>query len=611
MSRSALVLPVYPNRDAQDIENHRVVAAVAEVTENSLSVADNFVSYVEGRLPQLGGNSERLMAAIKQLFARYQYERPAGWDEERLLAESDQRMSPQEIENICSRPVLDADGVITALHELEQTNMARGRYLVMRDNLNSLNPHAGKATVIKIPEALTALHDIQLVDPTEEIKDELSDMDVLRQKYATEMKEAQDAYDAARASGEVVAVERAHRHLIAAQYEYVVCCAKRLHFLAATENESEVVHFADRLEEIRQNAEDGVEGFSNDKDALRDAVQADLDKCMEKRAEEAAANKAALSAFVEQKQSMEADLAALVERKLQLIEEIQQRALELRDVMEKQRDVTRDITEVVKVEAQRVTANDEFVQLAGQHTQRLQKCLKYCADCEPVVQEMKKYVKDMVLKLPRDESKEALNKITDHEVEGFMAAYHAFVFSCGDLTVKKTHRLDTLERQARLAQHNRDSAMDSLDPNYDLYRAELSEVLAQAQAVEGVINALHATQDAGEQVFESVEDVVLTAFERSGQAFVHPLQEFGHESVAARTKFVDRSSKYVEGEEHEVSLKRAKISDAKALVGKEQLALDRAVAAAAAIRGKAAAAITEAPRAENAAAPSIPPQIKQ
>ncbi|KAL7705104.1 paraflagellar rod component [Lotmaria passim] len=607
MSGSALVPPVYPNRDAQDIENHRLLAAVDNLVENSLGIADNFATYADGRLPPLGRNGAQLMEAVRELLAQYRHERPAGWDETRFLTECDQHVTPRQIQEIYARPTLDAEVVTKALRELEQPELARGRYLVMRDNLNALQPHRGEQTVVQIPAALTALHDIQHVDPTEEIRDELAEMDVERQKYAAQVAEAQSVYDAAQVSGDVVAVERAHRHLIAAHYEYVVCLAKTLHFLAATEGDDEVVRFGDRLEQIRQDAEDGVKGFSDDKAALREAVQADMVRCKEAEAQEAATHDAACTAFDKQKQSMEGDLAALIERKLQLIEEIQQRAVELHEVTERQRALTQDVTQAVRAEALRMTAHDEFVQIADQHTQRLQGCLDYCASCDPVVQEMEAYVRDMVGKLPCDASQQALNGIIDHESAGFMAAYRAFVFACGDLTVKKTHRLDTLERQARLAQHNRDSAMDSLDPNFDHYRVELAEVLAQAQAVEGVINALHATQDAGEQVFESVEDIVMASCARTGRTFVHPLQEFGHESVVARTKFVDRSTKYVEGEEQEISAKRAQIADAKALVDKEQQALDRAVAAAAR-SGVGAAAITAAPMTDTAAAaPSMPP----
>lgn len=606
MSRAAIIAPVYPGRDVQDIENHRALVAVAELAENSLAIADNFATYTEGRLPPLGANGDRLAAAVKALCATYRHERPAGWDEARFLAECGQRVTPAQLEEICTRPTLDGDGVTKALHELEHPDLARGRYLVMRDNLNALQPHGGAQTIVRVPEALTALHDIQHIDPTEEIKDELAEMDVQRRAYAVQVGEAKDAYDAARTSCDVVAIERAHRHLIAAHYEYVVCNAKTLHFLASTEGDDEVVRFADRMEKIRVDAEDGVKSFRDDKDALREALQADMDSAKDAAAQEAATDEAARTAFQEQQRTFQSDLTALVERKLQLIEEIEARARELRVVTEQQRSLTQDIAQSVKVEAERTTAHDEFVSIADQHTERLQRCLDYCAGCDPVVQEMESYVKDMVAKMPRDSSQEALNTIIDHESDAFLAAYRGFVFACGDLTVKKTHRLDTLERQARLAQHNRDSAMDSLDPNYDRYRVELAEVLAQAQAVEGVINALHATQDAGEQVFESVEDVVLGSCARTGRAFVHPLQEFGHESVSARTQFVDRSTKYVEGEEHEVSLRRAQIADAKALVGKEQLALDRAVAAAAGTA--AAAAITAAPTAESPAAPSTPPQ---
>ncbi|KAG5485564.1 hypothetical protein LSCM1_07653 [Leishmania martiniquensis] len=581
MNSGRIVAPMYPSRDVQDMENHRAVAAVAEFAENSLIIADNFGDYTEGRLPPLAANAECILGAVAKLWERYRHERPAGWDEARFMVECQQHMTPEQIEELCTRPALDATAFATALHHLTDKNLPRGRYLVAKDSLNAINPHAPASAVVKLPEALAALHEIQHVDPTEEIKDELAEMDVQQRKYATQAQEAQAIYDTAVDHGDVVEVERAHRHLIAARYEYLVSYAKRLHFLSSTEEDDEVVHFADRLQKLRDDAQDAVKAFRNDKEALKSAVQSDMRACSDARAQEAAKHQAAQAAFQRQKKELEGSLDDITKRKVQLVNELLQKATELRGVMEQQRALTQDVVEAVKAEAERVTAHEEFVNIGDQHLQRLRRCLEYCNGCEPVVREMEAYVKDMAEKLPTEDAEKALNAIIDHESDEFLKVYRAFVFACGELTVKKTHRLDTLERQARLAQHNRDSSMDSLDPNYKHYREELAEVLAQAQAVEGVINALHATQDAGEQVFESVEELVLNSREHTKKPFVHPLQEFGYESVAARTRFVNRSMKYVEGEEQEVFHKKARIAEAKALVEQEQEALERGVNAAA------------------------------
>ncbi|KAG5484674.1 hypothetical protein CUR178_07265 [Leishmania enriettii] len=604
MHTGRVIPPTYPSRDAQDVENHRAVAAVSEFTENSLFIADNFGDYTEGRLPPLVANADCILDAVAKLWERYRHERPAGWDEARFMAECQQHMTPEQIEELYARPALDATAFATALHHLTDKHLPRGRYLVAKDSLNAINPHEPASAVVKLPEALAALHEIQHVDPTEAIKDELAEMDVQQRKYATQAQEAQAIYDAAVAHGDVVEVERAHRHLIAARYEYLASYAKRLQFLSSTEEDDEVVHFADRLQKLREDAEDGVKMFREDKEALRSAAQSDLRRCGEARAHEAARHKAAEAAFQRQREEMEGSLRGIAKRKVDLVKELLQKAAELRGVMEQQRAMTQDVVEAVKAEAERKTAHEEFVNIGDQHMQRLRRCLEYCNGCEPVIREMEAYVKDMVDKLPTEDAEKALNAIIDHESDEFLKVYRAFVFACGDLTVKKTHRLDTLERQARLAQHNRDSAMDSLDPNYKHYREELAEVLAQAQAVEGVINALHATQDAGEQVFESVEELVLNSRERTETPFVHPLQEFGHESVAARTRFVNRSMQYVEGEEQEMFHKKARIAEAKALVELEQEALERGVNAAAI----AAPVTTSASAADGAG--EVPAQIE-
>uniref|UniRef100_A0A0A9WF54 Serine/threonine-protein kinase 10 n=1 Tax=Lygus hesperus TaxID=30085 RepID=A0A0A9WF54_LYGHE len=136
---------------------------------------------------------------------------------------------------------------------------------------------------------------------------------------------------------------------------------------------------------------------------------------------------------------------------------------------------------------EQVTSLNELNSLVQQQEQRLQKCLDYYVKIEPLLPQMKNYVQDMVAKLPVNEAKDAVVKLTDDESKLFMKVYRDFVQSCGELAVRKSHRLDILERQARLTQHNLCSAMDSLDPNLNNYRAELEEVQTQLTAVAGVL----------------------------------------------------------------------------------------------------------------------------
>lgn len=579
MSRAAIVAPVYPNRDAQEVENHRVIAAVADVTEIAVSTSDHLLSYVEGRLPPLQANGARVLEAVETLSKRYRFEAPAGWDEARFMIHCNQAFSTADIAALLGRPFLDHAVVAQALQQLQLKDLPRGRYLVMRDNLRVLNAHRGPDGVVDLAEALAALHDIQHVDPTAEIRSELKDMDLKLKKYLKLVSDAANAYEAAVASGQVVEVERTHRHLIAARYELTVCCAERLHFLESTANDDSVIHFSDRLEQLKKDAEDGVAGFKAEKDKLSDAIQCDMNRCQEARKTEDDQHNAAKAAFSDAKRGLSDELSQLVSQKGALIREIMEKVEALRDVMERQRQVSRKTIDLIRVEAQRQTAYEEFVNIHEQHRRRLGECLHYCESCKPVIKDMERFVATMVEELPVDEAQQALDAITDAEVDTFMGAYREFVFSCGELTVKKTHRLDTLERHARLLEHNRGSAMDSLDPNMEHYRAEMKDVVAQMKAVEGVINALLSTQDAGEQVFESVEEQVLETYERTNRIMVHPLQEMGFKTVTARSTFVDRSMKYVEGEEQAVTHKRLQIEDARATVDQDQAAVDRILAA--------------------------------
>lgn len=237
--------------------------------------------------------------------------------------------------------------------------------------------------------------------------------------------------------------------------------------------------------------------------------------------------------------------------------------------MNEQKQIVNASMNAKRVTEEQVTSLDEFHQLAQQHRQRLQACLDYYHKCSPLLPQMKQYVNEMVSKLPVDEAQSAITSLTDEEAREFMRQYKKFAFICGQLSVKKAHRLDTLERQARLAQHNLGSAMDSLDPNLDSYQAQMNEIQSQIHAVEGVLTALNATQDTAQQVFETVESPIMQMCSRAHIEFVHPLQELGIKAVNERSSFVDKSMGYVEEEEKEVSHKRTQLNEMKQLVLQE------------------------------------------
>ncbi|CCW66725.1 unnamed protein product [Phytomonas sp. Hart1] len=575
----SIVPPSYPRRQEQELENRKLSTTLSELVENATTVAENYLSYTEGRLPPLEVQIAPLTAALNNYLNSYRHEQPCDWTEDKILNRCKQQVTKDKINELAQRTPMDANGIIGILKALSgKDEIPRGRYLLLRDNLEVLKLHQGRDAILSLPKTLTNLYDIQHTDITASVRAEIAETDPIKNRLIAQVNEALAAFNAANTTGDVVEVERTHRHLIAARYEYLVLCAKRIRLLNGAANNAEVCSFSNELKQAQDDAEDALKQFKEEQEALKAAFNADLELSNKARREEEAKSAASASEYASKQKQMSTELDTIMKLQRDVIDELRRKALELRDLMNKQRDLTKAATAAKRAEEQRITSLQEFLNMHGQHCQRLQHCLAYLNSCKPVIEETERYVADMVKKLPRNRMEEVVKEITTEEVNSFMDAYKVFVFFCGELAIKKSHRLDTLERQARLTKHNQDSAMDSLDPNLENYRVELTELMEQMKAVEGVLNALNATQDAGEQVFENIEDVVRDTFKRTNETFVHPLQEFGHQLVDKRTRFVMRSMKYVENEEREVAQKKGTLEQMKTMLLQNNEYLAKAIA---------------------------------
>ncbi|ESL10653.1 paraflagellar rod component [Trypanosoma rangeli SC58] len=572
----ALVPPQYPRQGVQEAENHRSVAALYELVENAISTAENYVAYTQGRLVALSARGSDLIAAAAEMKERYKHEAPCGWTEEKLMQHCKQEVTAEEMSDIISRPPLDVAGIRSILITLQEakTELPRGRFLLMRDNLSALKPHQPPDLTRDLSDICGALYEIRHVDLMAELRRELSDLDKERQKAQKKLDEAVRVHESALVKGDVVEVERAHRQLIAARYELVDACAKLMQEIVGDDLSTQENSFAAEMDALQRDAEEVLGRF---KDALHDRRQAlrdDLRNCDQKRIEEDGNHQKSTEAYNAKEKEMDVQLGQIVQQKQKLVEELRQKARELQELMLKQREMVETQVRAKRAEEERVTAYNEFVSMEEQQKHRLLRCLDYFDRIEPVIPELQSYVDEMIVRMPRQSLRQALNQLNDIEAEAFMDAYGRFVSCCGELTVKKMHRLDTLERQARLVEHNRNSAMESLDPNMSSYRVELEDLIEQMKGVSGVINALNATQDAGEQLFQSVEEGVLAKYGRAGTPFVHPLQEYGIRSVEERGRFVDRSMRYVEDEERKVLEKKNVLNRMRQAVEEDQAATE-------------------------------------
>eukprot|EP00388_Colpodella_angusta_P047413 GDKK01072637.1.p1 GENE.GDKK01072637.1~~GDKK01072637.1.p1 ORF type:complete len:212 (+),score=31.68 GDKK01072637.1:1-636(+) len=141
------------------------------------------------------------------------------------------------------------------------------------------------------------------------------------------------------------------------------------------------------------------------------------------------------------------------------------------------------------------------------------------------------------------------------ELNEMKRVYADFILTSGSMVAKKHHRFDTLERQVRLAQLQKDTANASLDPHVTQHESELVELSNLLLETEAAIISLEGQQ-------ASIEDIVadpLVLLEDQckirGLQFVHPAAASTEKVVADRRAFVDRTQQFV-NDEFDVVAKR-------------------------------------------------------
>nr|AAQ55490.1 paraflagellar rod protein 1 [Trypanosoma brucei] len=574
-----LLPPEYPRRLVQEEENHRAVAALIELAETAIATAENYSGYVDSRLLPLSSRGFDLRSAASEMCERYKHEAPCGWTEEKVMRFCEQEVTREKIAELLSRQPLDVVAVESILSTLRDSTVEfpRGRFLLLRENLNILKPHQPRDIIRDLSELCGALYEIQFVDLLGKMREELAEFDPPLDAAKKKVQDAIEAHKRAVVGGDVLEVERTHRQLIAARYELVEVCAQRLKAFLSQNLENQEKGFIAELQALERDSLEALQQFTDYHSNQRDVIQEDIKKCSDKLLQEGATHEKCLEEYKVKEREMKDNLYAVISAKQKLVEEIQRKAAELVQLTAKQREIVDEQIKAKKEEERRITTYNEFANMGTQQKQRLLKCLEYCERVLSVVPGIKSYVGEMVKRLPWQKLRDARNEVNDTEAEGFMEAYDPFVECCGELTVKKMHRHDTLSRQSRLVEHNRNSSMESLDPNMNNYRAELEELIEQMKGVTGVINALNATQDAGEQLFLSVEKAILEKYERAATPFVHPLQVHGVKSVEERDRFVNRSMQYVEDEERKVLEKKSVLERMRRAVEGEETAVELAI----------------------------------
>lgn len=569
-----LVVAENPQREQQIASNRRVEAALTEEAERAISIAEMFVSFTTTRLPVLEERNPNVQAALQEFDAIFRWPNPCGWNEQAILQRCQQHLTTAQIKDWLDRPKPNVYDAASLLKDLSGADaLPRGKFLLRKEEVRALDHQQDQASggEHELSAVTIGLYEVLHANVLAQLRAEMAQSDVQRAKLARSIEKYRGERDQAMALSDMVAAEQAHKLLIDAHFEMCELCARRLQ--QVNEGGDDELQFQKQIEAVKADADATYTAFSLEKHKALQEAEADLERCVDAKRDEESAHLNALAAFQQYQHSVTGELQANLSQQHQLVEEIKAKLAQLSNVCEVRKTLITEFQKEKTKEEQRIAAYSEFLDLADQQTHRLKQLREYLSRCTTIAQSLDQYREEMFRRLGEKDLSQVVALLAREESERFYKEYRDFVYACGDLSMRKMHRFDTLERQVRLTKHNRDTALDSLDPKINKYNDELDQLVASMRDTEGILTTLQATQDTAENLFLPAEQILRQAAEKdpSRKAFVHPLQEFGTKAVEERKLFVERALRFVEDEERQISKKREGINKMKAAAQQEQL----------------------------------------
>ncbi|CUF03429.1 paraflagellar rod protein, putative [Bodo saltans] len=570
-----LVIAEHPHREQQLATNRRVEGALEDEVERAISIGETFGSFVTTRLPVLEERNPFIQAALQEYDSMYRWPNPCGWNEPGIMQRCQQQVSGAQLRDWLARPKPNVFDVANILKDLSGAEpLQRGKFLLRKEETQHFDNHqdAGPAKGHQELSAVTiGLYEVLHADILAQLRAELAESDVLRAKLQRSIEKLRTDRDQALALSEMANAEQCHKLLIDAHYEMCELCARRLDQVHAGGRDD--LQFKRQMEDVKRDAEDTYNAYMQEKTHALSLTDGDIERCASTRSEEEYTHNTAMNNFQQLQQQLSTDMQANLALQHQLVEEIRAKLAQLSGACESRKQLVENFALAKVQEEQRIASYVEFVDLTDQHMDRLKQLREYTSRCTTMAHSFEEYRAEMFQRLSQKDLTKVVELLAREEAERFHKEYRDFVFACGDLSTKKMHRFDTLERQVRLTKHHRDTALDSLDPKIHKYNEEIDQLVGSMRDTEGILTTLQASQDSAENMFKIAEDILRAYAEKvaTRPPYLHPLQEFGGKAVEDRRLFVERALRFVEDEERQVSLKRDGINKMRAAAAQEQL----------------------------------------
>lgn len=518
-----------------------------EEADRVLSMMEAVNSYIKNRSAQIEERTSYFQNSMHNWDSQYKWSQPCGWDAAGVFARCRQQMVPEKTNLYLTRPRCDlqqSGDILKSFSSGQELN--RGKFLVLKEESKALNPHQDTVTH-DLSSVTTSLYQFLHVDVLAHVKTDLAELDALRAKLLRDIEHAEAELELAAKLQDVNQMDSAYKILVDLRYQLCELYAKRMNY--ATLSNDDDNNFKNQLAELLKDAETTYGDYDTEKKVALRLTNEDIALCEKTREEEKHKSDQAKAAFNtwshKNKQGLDENITEQ-NAVLQAMRELGDRLLLL---CNQRRQLVHDRIAAKEQEERRIFALAEFNQKLDEREQQLSQVQRYLKDTSQLANDLLEYLAVMSKKIRERDIGALIAGLINEESSNYLNEYKKYVYCAGDLTTKKHHRLDTLERQSRVTQLHRGTAVDSLDPRLPLYEVELQAINVALKTTEATITGLHAQMDSAEQLFKPTEVILRT---NRGPAFVHPVVEYTTKSVEDRRVFVEKSLRFVEDEERSV-----------------------------------------------------------
>lgn len=473
------------------------------------------------------------------------------------------RHAPQSI----ITPLLDQISAPTAGNGDEAnkpSKLSRTSLLDATEVFRGVDPHVNTKIPLKdshykalpkptLSEVLIAQHNFLHVDVKNQGKEELARTEADRQRFSKQAAMFQSEVDAFLGQRKYADAEGSLKKLLTAQAQWVEIMVKRI--AALNMNNTDASEFAKEKDQLLKDADELLIKYRKDKEGAVNEVAFDLRRCAELRQKTDIQNTDADELFNKNESDINARLKLNEKHHLEMLTEITERAKILEKLSEDRRQMILSHIRAREDRDREVFQNNELKERVSEFELLLNQVKNYlgeeivlCDTLDAHNQKMNKWLNERILDGDIDD-------IRFEELKELKRVYGDFVFNSGSLVAKKNHRFDTLERQIRLAQLQKDTAKSSLDPHVAQHESELVDLSKLLKETEAAIMSLEAQHDTIASLTAEPLALLEEQCKARGLEYVHPAAISIEKVVADRKAFVDRTQQFV-NEEFDVVAKR-------------------------------------------------------